>query len=457
MTSRLLVIAALLVLVVLAVAAALYVSVSGGMPVQAAAVVRGEIREFVDERGKTRLPATHLVTMPYAGRVNRIDLVEGAAVATGQVLARISSADVGADVEETRAVVGRLQAAIAQNDDATVEEVAYLQARQLEISMNRTTQAAEQRKVAGEQRLDYARKSFDRSEKLFRDGAQSQEELDRARVDLVESQVNYRTDVLVWQAMQAIEAASSFLPRMVRDTIDRKQLARAVLEKEKLEAEVRMRQSLLRQERSEMKSPIDGVVLERPIVDEQFLAAGTTLLVIGRLEDLEVEADVLSQDVVRIERGDPVEIYGPAVGKALGMGVEAVVERVYPGGFTKVSSLGVEQQRVRIVIRFAEGVLPKLLEQDLGVDYRVRVRVFTEARQKTLLIPRTAIFRGADGGWRVFAIRAGRVRLETVEVGLMNDMRVEVVSGLQEGDLTVLAPENTLRDGDRVRPTGQRD
>ena len=175
---------------------------------------------------------------------------------------------------------------------------------------------------------------------------------------------------------------------------------------------------------------------------------------LGRLEELEVEAEILSQDVVRIEVGDPVEIYGPAIGEELGAGVPGVVQRIYPGGFTKVSSLGVEQQRVKVVIHFEAGVLPSLLERDLGVEFRVRTRVFTEGRQDTLVLPRTAIFRGADGGWRVFAIRQGRVRLEPVDVGLMNDSRIEIVAGLRQGDTVILAPESTLQDGTRVRPTG---
>jgi HlyD family secretion protein len=207
----------------------------------------------------------------------------------------------------------------------------------------------------------------------------------------------------------------------------------------------------LRSERSVMTSPIDGVVLERHVVNEQFLAAGTVLLTLGRLEDLEVEAEILSQDVVKIDVGDAVEIYGPAVGRALGQGVPGKVAQIYPGGFTKISSLGVEQQRVRVVIHFDEGQLPELLKRDLGVDFTVRVRIFTDARSDALLVPRPAIFRSPDGGWQVYVVRQGRARLQPVEVGLMNDDRVEIRAGLQADDLVVLAPESSLSDGSRVR------
>ena len=143
-----------------------------------------------------------------------------------------------------------------------------------------------------------------------------------------------------------------------------------------------------------MTSPVDGVILERAISNEQYLTGGTTLLRIGELDHLEVETDILSEDVVRVRQGHVVEIYGPAVGGGAGEGVSGVVHRIYPTGFTKISSLGVEQQRVTVIIRFADGVLDQLRgERNIGVDYRVRVRIFTAEQPDTLLVARSALFR----------------------------------------------------------------
>ena len=96
---------------------------------------------------------------------------------------------------------------------------------------------------------------------------------------------------------------------------------------------------------------------ERLVENEQHLPAGTELLTIGQLDQLEVETDVLSQDVVRVQTGDAVEVYGPAVGGGLGEGVPGIVHQIYPAGFTKVSSLGVEQQRVKVIVRFAPDII----------------------------------------------------------------------------------------------------
>jgi HlyD family secretion protein len=92
------------------------------------------------------------------------------------------------------------------------------------------------------------------------------------------------------------------------------------------------------------------------------------------------------------------------------------------------------------------------LEKGLGVDYRVRVRIITSEKENALVVPRSAIFRGADGGWQAFAIRGGRAKLQPVEVGLMNDDSVEIKSGIEPQETVILAPENNLSDGAAVRP-----
>jgi len=441
------------VAVVVVVAIACHWS-SQGVPVQAAKVQQDEIHEFVDERGKTRLPQTHLITMPFAGRVEAIRLLEGQRVQQGDVVARISGKDLQDAVDEARSVVERLAAAIAENDDISVERSTKEQAVLFVESMVSTVAAAEAREVAGEERQRYAQKFLDRVAGLFDSGAETEDDLDRAKLASIESDVDFRENVLVTKSLKSIQAATGLLPRMVGEIIERKSLARAVLEKEKQEAEARLRQALTQQERGVMRSAVDGVVLERAVTNEQFLPAGTVLLRIGQLERMEVEAEILSEDVVDVRQEDRVEIYGPAIGAAVGKGVAGVVDRIYPTGFTKISSLGVEQQRVMVIIRFADGVLESLRrERDLGVDFRVRVRVFTDQKDTARVVPRSALFRGADGGWEVFAVRGGRAELQPVDVGLMNDEFAEINHGLVTDEIVVLAPESSLRTGSKVEPT----
>jgi HlyD family secretion protein len=434
-----------------------YAAFRSGVPVEAASAERGEIRQFVDERGKTRLPQIHLITMPFDGRIEEITLVEGDPVAQAEAVARVVQSDLQNDVDEAQAVVDRLQESIKRNDDTTVELTSKQQSLDFVESMKHAVEAALARVTSAQKGLEYAQSFLDRTQRLRPTGAKTEEDLDRAELDFVTADVGYKEDLLVWQSMVAIEAATKLLPQMITQYIDRKGLTHDVLEKEKAEAQARLRQIKTLQERGTMRSPVDGVVLERPVRNERLLAGGTEIMRIGRLEELEVEAEVLSQDVVDVQQGDEVEIYGPAIGARVGEGVKGFVDRVYPAGFTKVSSLGVEQQRVKVVIHLAEGVLPKLLgERDLGVDYRVRARIFTDARDDALVVPRSALFRGADGQWQVFAIRSGRARLAKIEVGLMNDRRAEVTKGLEAGDRVILSPESNLTDGTRVKPIGRK-
>jgi len=421
---------------------------SSGVAVETAPAKMGRIREFVDEQAKTRLPRTYLITMPITGRIEAIDLDEGMHVRQGQVVAQIVPRDLQLSVEQATAAVERLQASLKENEDASVEETAFQQSLQFVKSTMATVQAAAERMTAGKAKLNYALRDLARVRHLATTGARTQDDLERAVLQQVESDVDYKQDQLVHAAMVALAAATDLMPTMVRQYILRKNLAGDVLKKQKAEAEVRLQQIVQEQQRGVMHSPVDGVVLDRPISNERYLAAGTILLEIGRLDELEVEAEVLSLDVTTAKVGDVVEIYGPTIGRSPARGT---VARIYPAGFTKISSLGVEQQRVKVIVRFDDGELDRLLkERQLGVGYRVRVRIFTADKSQTLLVARSSLFRAADNTWQVFVVRDGRAQLQDVEVGLMNDRQVEITKGLSEGEPVILAPESSLTDDARV-------
>jgi HlyD family secretion protein len=277
----------------------------------------------------------------------------------------------------------------------------------------------------------------------------TQDQLEQDRVAQVEASVQYQQDVLVLRAAEAMGAATALLPTAVRQYIQRKVLAHDVLAQQLAEAEVQMREAEKDARLGEMTSPVDGIVLERAVTNERPVTTGTVLLRIGRWEDLEIEADVLSQDVVRVKPGQTVDVHGAAVGEKP---ATAQVTRIFPAGFTKVSSLGVEQQRVKVIMKFEPDDWKRLRdEHDLGVDYRVRVRIFTAESSSGLVVPRSALFRGANNDWRVFTVQGGKAHLQAVKVGLANDEWVEITGGLAENDLVILAPETNLSEGQRVR------
>lgn len=419
-------------------------------PVDAVAVARGPIRESVDEEGKTRLPRTYRITMPFDGRIRPIALDQGDQVKEGQIVARVVPEDLAVERAEAEAAVARLDASLRENSDTRVEQTVHQQAKQYLESMDVTVEAGREQVKAGEAKRAFAEREWNRSRALRERGAASQEELNRAELEKVQGDVEYRQDVLIARALESLRAATALLPTVVEQYIARKELRLPVLKQEKAEAEARLELVKLRQHRATMTSPVAGLVLRREVADERHLGAGSILLELGRLDELEVEADVLSQEAIRVVPGQPVSISGPAVGATP---VRGVVRRVEPAGFTKVSSLGVEQQRVTVLVSFHPSDLARLrAENRLGVGYRVQVRITTASKPDVLIVPRSALIRGPVDDWRVYTVRAGRARIQVVRLGLLNDQHAEVVQGLREGDLVIPAPESDLTDGTRVRP-----
>ncbi len=442
----------LIVAGVLVVAAGLSFSQwTGGQSVESALVRRGEIFELIDEQAKTRLPETQLVTMPYAARIEPIALDEGAPVAKDQVVAQIVQRDLDLQVNQAQAAYERLEAAYAENADTSVEDTSYQQALSFVTSMNATVAAARERVKSGKAKLDYAEGNYERIKSLRPSGAKSLDDEERALLLKIEAEVSYRQDQLILAAIEATQTATGLMPTMVMQYISRKGLTGEVWKKQQAEALAALEQAKVDRQRGTMTSPVDGVVLERYDSNERYVAAGTVLLRIGELDRLEVESEVLTQDVGNVKPGDTAEVYGPAIGEQPAI---ATVDRIFPAGFTKISSLGVEQQRVKVVLKFTSQELQRLREQRrMGVEYRVRVRIITAKKDDALIVPRSALFRGRSGEWQVFAIRGGAAKLETVQVGLLNDEFAEVVEGLSDDDEVILAPESSVVDGTRVKGT----
>lgn len=422
---------------------------SGGTRVEA---VRAEIRpiqEVIEERGITRLPETHLMTMPINARIEAITLREGTAVEKGQVVARVVDSDVQLPLQQAQAAVDRIEAAIKTNADTSVEKTAQLQAEKFVESMQSTVEAAEARVEAGQAQYSYAEANLARVQRLYESNVQTQDDYERARLQKVEAEVSYRQDRLVYASLVAMQAATDLMPKLIEQYIARKRLTQAELEKQRAEA---MAQLLIARENERLAtitSPVDGVVLERMKSDEQYLAAGTPLLEIGDLSQLEIEADVLSLEVTRAAPGDPVEIFlGSTYGEPIARGT---LERIYPAAFTKLSSLGVEEQRVKVIISLSAEEIDRLRrDHQMGVGFRVRVRIITAAKDDALVVPRSSVVQDTAGRWQLYVIRKGRLLRQKVEVGMMNDEHVEVVEGIAADEWVVRTPDVDLEPGQRV-------
>lgn len=193
-----------------------------------------------------------------------------------------------------------------------------------------------------------------------------------------------------------------------------------------------------------VRSPEGGSVMAVINESEGVIAEGTPLVTIGDPGRIEAVVDLLSRQAVRVTPGDQVEItqWGgpqPLIG---------VVDRIEPYGRLKISALGIEEQRVNVIIRFAEQSRQSVAR--LGHGYQIDATIILWRSEDALRLPIGALFRGPDGGWMVFVAEDGRARERAVRLGQINDEYAQVIVGLAEGDMVVVNPANTLQDGDRV-------
>ena len=360
------------------------------LDVETAAVRRAPLKETVDAEAKTRVHDRFVVAAPVTGHLKRLAVREGTPIARGQVVAWI--APVPLDETTRRQAEARVASAVALASEAS----------------SRVAQA----QVAADQ----ARRILKRREVLLAAGAVSPESREQLAVDS-----RARDDDLA-----AAEARS-------RAAVAEVNAARAAL----LGAEGAREGTLI-----PIRSPVRGSVLRIPEMSERVTTAGSPILELGDPTVVEIVADVLSTDAVRVCAGQEVEIIEWGGDQPL----RGRVRSVEPSAFTKVSALGVDEQRVNVIIDML-GIPPTL-----GDGFRVEVRIVVWGAKSVLTVPASALVQRADGAWRVFVVEGTRARERDVRIGHRTSGFVEVTSGLTAGTNVVLFPSDNIRDGVRVRP-----
>jgi HlyD family secretion protein len=411
-------------------------------PVDIGRVRRGEVREFVEEEARTRCVDRYVVSSPVAGRLLRLEVLEDELVEAGDVVARIDPLAPRSRVEAAKAKLRELGARLAGVDRRRPKPEELKRAELLENVARESLVVAEKELSEASAARAKAESDRDRARRLREGGTITPDELETTELTLTRARdtESARERVVRIRRLEVEVAAldRSILEESARD-LDWEEKAYGH-QLEAVTAELRALEDDLG--RTVLRAPAAGRVLRRHRESEAVVAAGEPVLEIGDVSRLEVEADVLSEDAARMSAGQPVEVFGRAL---LGRVVEGRIERIHRGAFKKISSLGVEQQRVTIVASFEPG------EASLGDGYRVSLRVIFEARKAAVLVPEGALFR-RGGRWAAFRVENGRARLAQVVTGLGDGREREVLEGLSEGDEVILHPPNGLEDGDRVTP-----
>lgn len=383
-----------LLMIVALVAIALWGFWPRALPVETAPISRGLLTVGFTEEGRTRLRDRFLITAPLDGVVERVALEPGDVVSSGATVATMRPASAALYDPATRAEAeARWRAA---RDELTAASAAVAASR-----------AERERSAAARTRADA----------LARDRLIATSDLDAARAQAASAQAEL-------QAAIARERAATV----------RRDAARSLLQVQGNPAE--------HGPRIPLRSPIDGQVIRRFIESEAPVRAGQSVLEVGDPKSLEVIVEALTADAVRVAPGTQVNLLrwgGPTP-------LRGRVERIEPGGFTKISALGVEEQRVLVVVALVD---PPQARPSLADGFRVEAEFIVWRAEAVPTVPIAALFR--DGPhWAVYAVENGRARLRRIELGQIGESMAELKSGLDEGARVVLYPGDRVRDGVRV-------
>jgi HlyD family secretion protein len=360
------------------------------IPVETSVIARGPLRVTVDEDGETRVQDRYVVSAPVTGRMVRLECEVGDSVAGGQVLAQVYPLPL--DTRSRAEAAARLEAAEASRRAA---EARVEQARAL---------------------WSESRRALERLERVSTDvpGAVAGQRLD-------ESRTAERTAALALQEAESVMEAAEHEVQSARATVAGSDTASS--------------------EPTLVRAPASGRILRLYEECERIVMAGAPILEIGDPSQLEIVVDVLTEDAGQLEVGAPARVMTGTHGDTL----HARILRIEPSAFTKVSPLGVEEQRVNVVLSFQDAAV-------LGDRYRVDASLVTWESDDVLLVPMSALFR-SDSQWSVFVVTEGRARLRHVELGHQGRSDAEVLDGLAAGDVVVLYPSESLEDGARAEPT----
>lgn len=352
------------------------------IPVEVVTIDQGIVRTTLIDEARTRMHETYVVSAPINGELVRVTVEPGDAVKQGDPLARLSRNRPGFVDPRT--------------DASTQSSIAAAQSR-----LRAATAARE-----------YAALELDRAQKLADSKLIATTTLDSARTRL--------------RTANAEEAAA-------KAELSRARSALLPAETENSATQIAL------------VAPASGYILEVRQESATAVQAGTPIIVLGDPSRIDIVAEFLSQDALRIEAGDTALIENWSTGESASRSIRAIVERVEPTARTKISALGIEEQRTRVILRFDEKVPDELRAH----QYRVDARVILDQVDKVIRVPPGALFRDGDD-WGVFIVRDKRARVQRVELGARGDDFTEIKNGLRVGDKVVVFPSRELSDGARV-------
>ena len=403
----------------------------------------GPLAVTVDAEGRTRVSDRFVIAAPVDGRLSRIALAAGDPVTANQVVARLDPLPLTTEVQQAQARLSELRAQTRGVDTLRPKADALDQAQNRIAAAQADQSWAEADLARAAASWQQAQRDLERADELAAQGAISAQARESAALAVASQEQAWKAaQQQVDSAIATVNAAQNDLQILQAEQQDPDYLL-DVYAAEIASTEAALTRLADAARRTTITAPSAGQVLR--IVEEsaRYVTAGTPLLEVGDPDQLEIVIDVLSSDAVKIQPGDRIRIDQWGGDETL----LATVSYLEPAAFTKVSALGVEEQRVNVIATFTDAVVP------LGDGYRIDTQIVVDENPEALTVPISALFPcdSDTSGTCVFQVERNRAQVTPVTVGLRNTFDAEVLTGLDAGDTVIAYPES-VESGDRVQP-----
>jgi HlyD family secretion protein len=359
----------------------------GGQPVQVVEAQQGTFSQVVEETGYVQVVEEQQIQATQAARVSQLLLEAGDQVHNGQLLMILTNPELEAEIASVQSQLAQVESQLEQ---------AQLQLVSLQAQLNQ------------------ARNDMDRKKALLDAGALSEAEYQAAQLVLTQTE----------SQLAQQESGAAALAKQVKDY------------------QVMLDTLFTKRAELEVKSSVDGILLDFLVKKGQVVTPGMLLAQVGAGEELEVKIDLLSDEIRQVQVGQKATISSPVLGEK---SLRGQIRKIYPQAYERVSALGVIQRRVPVLVSLEETA-------NLRPGYEVRVGIETVHKEDVTLLPREAIRLMSDGEYQVMAVVDNRIVSKPVKIGEKNQLSVEIIEGIQPGEMVVKDASLVLKEGSRVKP-----
>lgn len=397
-------------IIICIVSGLVYVKMQVGQVVETSIVEKGEIKQYIEDIAVVQSNKRQTVYIEGVGKIDSIKVKVGDSVKKGDVLLTIDKADLELKLKDANSQIEAAKAHLASTDSSNyVNKIEIAEAALDTAKVN----------------YESISRDLNNAKTLFEAGAISEQEFNKA-------EDAYKTaEVTLKSANIQVEDAKDGAPEYLKDGYV------AVIEQA-----VILRDSVMREiKKQQVLASIDGIIIEKFVEENSIGATGTAAFLIGDIKSLELEANVLADDVYKVQIGNEVEVSGKAMGVSI---LKGKIVKIAPEAKNITSSLGVNQKRVPVTIE---------INDDTGLlkpGYDMDTKIITEIKSDALVVPDSSVF-DYKGNSCVFVVDSGKAVIRQIKKGIESEKTIEVLEGLNQGDIIILKPDNNITEGMKIK------